>query len=147
MAKKKQIPQIINPEVETLGYGIMNQDKWQRAIYGSIGREGQPMGGVGEKASDQAKLTEYDRLGGLIVKGKYKLKTGCFYDFIKKQARPEPAIVFLMRNFEGDVVEIPEGTEIPLEVKAAEIKAEEEESEETLDEEMPKKRGRPKKSE
>lgn len=107
--------------MQILGFTIVNDDKWNRAIYGTIGREGKMSGGVGEDASDEAKLAEYDKLGGAILEGKSKVKNGCFYDFIAKKPIAKPEIVYVFRDIDGDVVEVPKGEEIPLEVKAAEL--------------------------
>lgn len=103
------------------GYDLANPDKVERMLNGSMGSGGKLVGGVGEKATDEAKLAEYDRLGGLITKGSNKIKTGSFYDFGKKQPREKPEVVFIFKDLEGRVVEIPEGEEVPIEVKAAEI--------------------------
>lgn len=101
-------------------YELVNHDKLQRAIFGSVAGGGSLKGGVGEDASDGAKLAEYDRLGGLIRKGGRKVKTGSFWDFSKKKPREKPQVVFVFRDLEGNEVEIAEGKEIPLEIQAAE---------------------------
>lgn len=103
------------------GYVAENAEKWNRAVEGSIAREGTLVGGVGKDASPEAKLAAYDRLGGLITKDGRKVKTGSFYDFKKQAQREVPEVVLILNNLEGDVVEIPEGEEIPLEVRAAEM--------------------------
>jgi|SRR3990167_382734 len=103
------------------GYEIVNSDKFERAVNGSIGSGGALHGGVGEKASNEAKLAEYDRLGGLIRKKGHNIKMGSFYDFAKKKPREKPEIVFVFRNLNGVEVEVPEGEEVPLEVQAAEL--------------------------
>lgn len=123
MAKNKTI-NVVKEEsgVELDGYIIQNKDKYNRAIFGTIGRSGALEGGVGEKADKNAILAEYDKLGGLVLKDGRKIKTGSFYDFEKKEPRVKPVIVFELKDLEGNVVEIPEGDEIPLEVKAVEIK-------------------------
>lgn len=110
--------------MELLGYKLVNPDKAERAINGVVGPKGALMGGVGEKASDLAKLAEYDRLGGLILKGNNKLETGCFYDFAKKKPRTKPEVKFVFwveRKGRSKKVVIAEDEEIPLEVKAAEL--------------------------
>ena len=103
------------------GYDLANSDKVERMLNGSMGSGGKLYGGVGEKAADEEKLAEYDRLGGLITKGGNKVKTGSFYDFEKKQPREKSEVVFVFKDLEGRVVNIPEGEEVPIEVKAAEI--------------------------
>jgi len=107
--------------MQILGFTIVNDDKWNRAVYGTVGREGKMSGGVGENASDEVKLAEYDKLGGAIFEGKSKVKTGCFYDFAKKKPKEKPEIVYVFRDIDGDEVLVEKGEEIPLEVKAAEI--------------------------
>ena len=103
------------------GYDLANPDKVERMLNGSMGSGGKLVGGVGEKASDDAKLAEYDRLGGLVRKGENKVKTGSFYDFEKKQPREKAEVIFIFKDLEGRVVEIPEGEDVPIEVKAAEL--------------------------
>ena len=122
------------------GFNLANEDKFHRVINGSIGREGQMDGtGVGENASDEVKLAAYDKLGGAIFKGKYKVKMGCFWNFKKKKAVEKPEVVLVLVALDGSFVEIPEGKEIPLEVKAMELHQEAQKEK--------KKRGRPKKQE
>ena len=102
-------------------YEIVNTDKWERALHGSLGRVGRLEGGVGDDASDMAKLAAYDRLGGLVRKNGRKIKTGAFYDFREKKDRviPEIEYVFII---DGEEVLIAEDEELPLEVRAAEKK-------------------------
>lgn len=88
-------------------FELVNDEKVNRAIYGSVGREGRLSGGVGENATDEAKIAEYDRLGGLIKKDGNKVKTGSFYDFEKKGVREEPAISF-EATIDGNLVEVDE---------------------------------------
>ena len=106
---------------EVLGYTIANEEKWNRAVFGTVMAKGELKGGVGEKASDEDKLAAYDRLGGLILKGKNKVKTGSFYDFGKKRPKTTKEVKLLFRDLEGNEVELDEDAEIPIEVKAAEI--------------------------
>jgi hypothetical protein len=106
--------------LKNTGYEIVNDEKFNRAIYGMIGREGQLKGGVGEDASDLDILAEYDRLAGYVRKDSNKVKTGSFYDFDKRKPRTEPKVLLVFRDLDGNVVEIPEGEAIPLEVRAAE---------------------------
>lgn len=107
--------------MEILGYTIVNEEKYNRAIHGTMSRGGVLIGGVGEGATDLEKLAEYDKLAGCIRKGKHKVKLGSFYDFKKRAPRPEPQVVLVFRDLEGNVVEIPEGDAIPVEVRAAEM--------------------------
>ncbi len=107
------------------GFSIANDEKFRRAIYGANTQGGKLSGGVGENASNAAKLAEYDRLGGLILKGKAKVKTGSFFDFEDtKKPRTTPKVVLVFRDLNGEEVEIADGEEIPMEVKAAEIQRE-----------------------
>lgn len=69
---------------------------------------------------DAALLAEYDRIGGYITKNGEKVKTGSFYDFKAKAARKKPQIVFIY-SVNGSLVEVPEGAELPGEVRAAKI--------------------------
>jgi hypothetical protein len=103
------------------GFTLVNEEKINRAIFGTVGREGKLDGGVGERASDDAKIAEYDKLGGLILKGKYTVKTGSFYDFEGRSPRETPEVVLVFRDLAGQVVEIADGEAIPMEVKAAEM--------------------------
>lgn len=101
-------------------YTLQNPDKIHRAIHGTVLSQGQLKGGVGEDAEPAAILAEYDRLGGLILMdGKYKVKTGSFYDFAgrKSFAKPKPTLLFTIN---GEVIEVPADKPLPLEVQAAE---------------------------
>jgi len=102
------------------GYECVNSEKLDRAINGSVGKEGRLYGGVGEDASDMVKLATYDKIGGLIRKDGKKVKMGSFFDFEKKVVREKPEIVFVFSDVEGNVVEIAEGDDVPIEVQAAE---------------------------
>ncbi len=77
------------------GYVLVNSEKFNRAIFGTVGAEGKMTGGVGEGASPEAILAEYDKLGGLILKDGVKMEMGSFYDFENKCPReiamPAPA--------------------------------------------------------
>ena len=110
-----------NIEVLLADYEIVNLEKWDRVINGTLGKEGRLFGGVGEDAPDMLKLVQYDKLGGLIKKGGRVVKNGAFYDFKMRQARKKPVIEFLFRDIEGNEVVIPENEEIPMEVRAAEM--------------------------
>lgn len=101
-----------------LGYSIKNLEKWDRALHGN-GREYK---GVGDDAKDFVKLAEYDKLGGLIMKGNEVVKMGSFYNFKEKKPRDKAKVIFIYRD-ECDVVEVPEGKAVPTVLKAkAEIK-------------------------
>mgnify|MGYP001574455336 CR=1 FL=1 len=107
-------------EVNLKDFEVVNQVKWESAIKGSRG-----VLGVGDNASDMEKLAAYDKLGGLIRKNGAALKTGSFYDFEKKAPRQKPEIVYVFPQNHPveprEVVEIPEGEEIPMEILAKEI--------------------------
>lgn len=100
-------------------YTAVNSYKLDRAINGTMGSKGALVGGVGSDADPKEILAEYDRLGGLILKGKYKVKTGSFYDFKAKKpfAKPSPVLVF---SFGGEFTEVPADEPIPVEVRAQE---------------------------
>lgn len=100
-------------------YTLVNQEKLDRAINGTVGAEGRPRGGVGADASEEAILAEYDRLAGLIRYQGYKVKTGCFYDFDGKKPfeDPEPMLEF---KIDGETIEVAVGEALPMEVRATE---------------------------
>ncbi len=102
------------------GYTLVNAEKVNRAIYGAVLSQGQMKGGVGESATDEELLAEYDRLGGLILKGKFQVKLGSFYDFKTRKPRAKPEIVFVFKDLTGETVEVEEGEALPLDVQAAE---------------------------
>lgn len=109
--------------MELLGFELANPEKVERAIFGMVADQGRLVGGVGEDASDEAKIAEYDRLGGLITQGdkKYKVKTGSFYDFKERKPRETPQVVLLFKDLNGEEVEVGADEEIPMEVRAAEM--------------------------
>jgi hypothetical protein len=93
-------------------FSLENDEKVDRAINGTVGRDDQARGGLVSKHGegnipDAALLAEYDRLGGLIKKGDLKVKTGSFYDFQKKQPREKPELRFSMA-FQGRVLDVNE---------------------------------------
>lgn len=99
--------------MEINGYKLENSIKIQRAE-----------STLGADFTENDLLVAYDKLGGLITKGGQKIKTGCFYDTKRKAAAVKPVPVYLY-NVNGHIVEVPEGTELPGEVRAANILAEE----------------------
>lgn len=102
-------------------YTLANADKVDRAINGTVVSQGRLTGGVGADAKPAAILAEYDRIGGLILKdGKYKVKTGSFYDIKGKKphAKPKPKLVFTVN---GETVEVDADKPLPLEVQAAQL--------------------------
>jgi len=104
------------------GFTLVNPDKVERALHGTP----VPSGARGGIANDDGTyeedklLAEYDRLGGLIRKGGDTVKTGSFYDFGARRPHAIPKVVFVYR-VNGDLVEVPEGVELPGEVKAVRV--------------------------
>ena len=88
-------------------YNLDNEEKLNRAVHGTMGREGKLVGGVGEGASEKVLLAEYDKLGGLVTKNGIKVKTGSFYDFEKREVRAEPLVTFLS-EVDGEILEVSE---------------------------------------
>ncbi len=78
------------------------------------------IGGAGENASPMAVLAEYDRLGGLVRLDGRTIKTGSFYDFDGKAPRKSPEVTLILRDLEGNVVEISADEELSPELKASE---------------------------
>lgn len=105
------------------GFTLVNEEKLGRAINGSIGKGAVLYGGVGDKAEPEEILAEYDRLGGLILQGLRKVKTGSFYDFEKGEARKTPEVLLIMKDLDGNVEEV-NADEITPEMLAAEKIAE-----------------------
>jgi hypothetical protein len=113
-------------EVESVfvkGYKLANMDKVRRALKGSPNAQGEFVGGV-EKADgsyeDDALLAEYDRIGGLILKGSDKVRTGSFYDFGAKAPAEKPKVELEFR-VNGELIFVPEGKELPGELRAAQV--------------------------
>lgn len=80
-------------------FSLDNDEKRERALHGTGRRDprtGITNSGVGDVASEEALLAEYDRLGGLILKDGLKVKSGSFYDFEAKKPREEPDVKFEM---------------------------------------------------
>lgn len=88
-------------------FSLDNQEKVERALHGSLTRNGQLSGGVGDEAKEMELLAEYDKLGGLVTKNGIKVKSGSFFDFKKKVARKEPEVTFLS-EIDGSIVELDE---------------------------------------
>lgn len=103
-----------------LGFELVNEEKIERAMHGTITRGGVLKGGVGdfqptsEKTEEEERtmwemklMAEYDRLGGLVLKEGLKVKTGAFYSFETKKSRQEPVVTFIT-EFEGQIIEVDE---------------------------------------
>lgn len=100
-------------------FTLKNDEKVNRAVNGSLTRDGKLAGGVGVApnaqtataeeldAHDLKVLAEYDKLGGHIDKGGLKVQSGSFYDFRNRRPHVEPKVTFLI-NVDGEIVE---GTE------------------------------------
>jgi hypothetical protein len=109
-------------------FELVNEEKVERALNGTQRPDGSFVGGVkkADGSYDDADLiAEYDKLGGLILRGTDKVKIGSFYDFRNKKALKEPKVVFVY-NINGKTVEVADGVELPGVVKAARILAEQE---------------------
>lgn len=128
-------------ENEIKGYTLMNPEKLERALHGAVTGNGTQIGGVANadgSFDEDALLAEYDKSGGLIMRGIDRVKTGSFYDFKLRKPRSEPKVVFLYR-VNGQEVEIEDGVELPGMVKAARTLAETE-KQEAEEVEVPKKK-------
>jgi len=88
----------IKKDLPPKAYGeflLVNHDKLDRVINGFLGPKGELIGGLGEDASVEQILTNYDKLAGLITdKDGNKLQHGCFWDFKKKKAKEIPEIIY-----------------------------------------------------
>jgi hypothetical protein len=94
--------------IEAFGkkFELLNDDKFDRAVHGTVGRMGAMQGGVGDNASDEAKLTEYDRLGGAIRFNGSRVKRGCFYDFASRKPFHEDEVeVTIVLSINGQNLE------------------------------------------
>lgn len=97
-------------------YELVNDEKLNRVLKGTIGRLGQLTGGL-ESSLDWSKKTDeerefaiiadYDRVGGLILKNGLKVATGSFYDVALKAPRKEPALKFVTA-VEDQIIEVTE---------------------------------------
>jgi len=101
-------------------FDIINIEKLDRVVNGVLKGDGTMTGGVGEDASTEEILAAYDKAGGLIKRNGDTVRTGSFYNFRKKEAHKEPKIEFVFR-VNGKEVFVPEGQELPGEVRAARI--------------------------
>jgi 2-keto-4-pentenoate hydratase len=89
------------------GFKCVNEEKLERAIHGLKNGDKEVFRGVGDEATPDAVLANYDKLGGLILKDGQIVKMGSFYDFIKKKPREEAEIAFLI-DIDGQRVEVSE---------------------------------------
>lgn len=105
---KKEAMKMAGEKASPYGnYLLVNNDKLNRAIFGNVGRGGQMEGGVGEKATPELVIAEYDKLGGLILtKGGEKVENGSFWDFIKKIPRETPKEIIAKNPNESDSIKV-----------------------------------------
>ncbi len=113
--------------MKILGYELINPEKVDRAINGSITREGKATGGVGDDATDELILAAYDRLGGLILKDGDKVQTGCFCDLEESKkigsavVIEEPFLIFEHRDSQGNLHLVDEDEDEPEAIKMAKL--------------------------
>ena len=91
------------------------------------------MRGVGPEASDEAKIVEYDRIGGAIFLNVDKVKNGCFYDFKNKKPFETPEVLLEFR-INDKVVTVPADEPLPPLVRAAKEAQNEEQATDDEDE-------------
>lgn len=106
-------------------FTLVNEDKVERAKNGFLNGENARVGGVAEADGSyvpEELVAEYDKLGGKIMVGSDVVKTGSFHDFKTKKPHAKPKIVYTY-NINGQVVDVPEGAEVPGIVNAARIMA------------------------
>lgn len=132
-------------------FTLVNPEKVERALNGSLAREGTMIGGVAKDDGtyeDSALLAEYDRLGGLILRDGDKIKMGSFYDFHAKRPRAKAEVIAVFQ-INGKTVELKDGAEPTGVVRAArqlaaaeaeELEAAQEAFEDEDGEEKPKKK-------
>lgn len=130
-------------------YTLVNAEKVERALNGSLQANNERTGGIGHgaykdngvwkkgdvalkepevKKLESALLSEYDKLGGLIRIGKDKVKTGSFFDFKAKTPKAKPDVI-LTFQINGKTVELKADEPVPAKVRAAQQLAEEEDAE------------------
>lgn len=98
-------------------FELVNAEKVDRVINGTLDRDGALKGGLGEDADPADILAGYDRLGGLIRRDGDTVKTGTFWDFKLKKAVAKPVVVCQYR-INGKVVDVADGEKVPGIVKA-----------------------------
>lgn len=93
-------------------------------LEGTTNAQGDPINGLGEEAlteNPEMVLAMYDKMAGAIIgRDGAKVKLGSFYDFKKRAPRATPEISYTFR-INGERVEMKEGDDEPLEVKAAKL--------------------------
>lgn len=140
--------------MEIQGYTLSNLEKLDRALNGIQLSDSTRKGGVGNGAyfdgvwkrgdteinADEvetlefAVLAEYDKFAGTIKRGADKVKLGSFWNFKARKPHETPHVEFIYR-FGHKVITVPDGKELPGEVKAQKIlkEAMKEENEERLE--------------
>jgi len=123
--------------MEIQGYILSNLEKLDRALNGVQLSNSNRSGGVGNEAyfdgvwkrgdkelSEEevvklefAVLAEYDKFAGTIKRGEDKVKNGSFWNFKAKKPHITPIVEFVYR-FGNKVITVPDGVELPGEVKA-----------------------------
>lgn len=115
--------------MKVLDFVLENDEKVNRAVEGSMTRQGALVNGIGKfevkppvvvdgkevklsekeqkEAYDKLLLAHYDKLGGYITKDGVKVKTGSFYDFKNKTPRFAPELTFIA-EVEGELIEVTE---------------------------------------
>lgn len=97
-------------------YELLSEEKLNRVLKGQLGRLGQLTGGLenspgwAEKSEEEKNaliLAEYDKTGGLIMKGTLKVATGSFWDVVNKKPRVEPNLKFVT-SIEDEMIEVTE---------------------------------------
>ncbi len=127
--------------MEIKSFTLVDAQKLDRALNGTPRGDGTTIGGVGNGAYflegkwmrngeeleeskveilESAVLAEYDKVGGLIRKNGDKVKTGSFFDFKGKKPFDKPKVSFVYQ-VNGKFIEVPEGKELPGEVKAVKM--------------------------
>lgn len=104
-------------------FELVNAEKVERALTGSVSGNGTKVGGVVKEDGsydDAALLAEYDKLGGLIKKGGDRVVMGSFYDFKNKRPQKDPKVKFVY-YVNNTFVEVEEGSELPGIVKAVKV--------------------------
>lgn len=106
--------------IEAFGHELelVNEDKVTRAVFGTTMSDASHKGGVGEDATGEQKVTEYDRLGGLIKLAGSTVKRGCFYDLKTRKPAVTP-VVMLTFEINGKTVVVPADEPLPPLVRAA----------------------------
>ncbi len=143
------------------GYILLNPEKVERALNGvySSDKDNPRKGGIGKGAIlendvwmrngveltdeevdvlEKDILAEYDKNAGAILRGNDKVRTGSFYDFAGRKARAVPKIEFEYKIGNKTVI-VPDGKELPGEIKAQKI------LKETLEKEAEEVEAKPKK--